>query len=236
VSLFPEALIHLGGDEIDQSCFDENPGIQQYMNKMNIANYSELIVSHISKVRGMLSRVNSKKRAIYWSDPSTFYQKYSPGDILMYWGNSSNVAKLTEFFQIYPNQSYIMAPVDYYYLDCSFGNKYGGKTWCDPMKTWARIHAFEPRNYLNDSRMLGSEVPVWSEIMSDQSVHEKIWPRAAAMSDKLWAPIDDSTNYLVGVAQRQIAFSSLLTARGIPSSHITGRWCEIYTERCFSKA
>ncbi len=50
--------------------------------------------------------------------------------------------------------------------------------------------------------MLGAEVPVWSEIMSEQSVHEKIWPRAAAMSDKLWAPLDTNKNYLVGLAQR----------------------------------
>jgi len=50
--------------------------------------------------------------------------------------------------------------------------------------------------------MLGAEVPVWSEIMSEQSVYEKIWPRAAAMSDKLWAPLDTNKNYLVGLAQR----------------------------------
>ncbi len=61
----------------------------------------------------------------------------------MYWG-SSNQTNIDEFFQIYPNQSYIMAPVDYFYLDCSFGNKYGGKSWCDPMKTWVKIHKFEP--------------------------------------------------------------------------------------------
>jgi N-acetyl-beta-hexosaminidase len=183
----------------------------------------------------MVSRINPKKRAIYWSDPSTFYQKYSDGDILMYWGNSSTSNNFTDFFAKYPTQSYVLAPVDYFYLDCSFGNKYGGKTWCDPMKTWARIHSFEPSKYLNGSQMLGTEVPVWSEIMSEQSVNEKIWPRAAAMSDKMWGPLDASNDYLVGVAQRQIAFGEFLTARNIPVSHITGRWCEIYTERCFSK-
>ncbi len=88
--LFPDTHIHLGGDEIEQDCFDENPGIQQYMTKMGIATYSELIVSHISKVRSMLKRINSKKKAIYWSDPSTLYQKYGDGDILMYWGNCDN--------------------------------------------------------------------------------------------------------------------------------------------------
>ena len=114
------------------------------MTKMGIATYSELIVSHIAKVRAMLARMNSQKKAIYWSDPSTFYQKYSDGDILMYWGSTNKTKEMEDFFKIYPNQSYIMAPVDYFYLDCSFGNKYGGKSWCDPMKTWMRINSFEP--------------------------------------------------------------------------------------------
>jgi hypothetical protein len=51
----------------------------------------------------------------------------------MYWGSSANMGNLT---LLYPNMSYILAPVDYYYLDCSFGNEYGGRSWCDPMKTW----------------------------------------------------------------------------------------------------
>lgn len=36
--------------------------------------------------------------------------------------------------------------------------------------------------------MLGSEVPVWSEIMNEESFLSKNWPRAAAMADKLWSP------------------------------------------------
>lgn len=60
------------------------------MTKMGIANYSDLIVSHISKVRSMLKRMNSKKKAIYWSDFSTLYQKYGDGDILMFWGKCDN--------------------------------------------------------------------------------------------------------------------------------------------------
>ena len=146
----------------------------------------------------------------------------------MYWGTSTNIHNLTAY---YPNNSYVMAPVDYYYLDCSFGNKYGGKSWCDPMKTWWRIYSFEPSDYLNDTRMLGSEVPVWSEIMSGESMHAKIWPRAAAMADKLWSPkvkID-----LVAITQRQTHFKEYLINRGTPASPISGRWCEVIAEHCF---
>lgn len=81
-----------------------------------------------------------------------------------------------------------MAPVDYYYLDCSFGNEYGGNSWCDPYKTWWHIYSFEPSDYMDDPAMLGSEVPSWSEITNEEALHSKNWPRAAAMADKLWSP------------------------------------------------
>jgi hypothetical protein len=99
------------------------------------------------------------------------------------------------------------------------------------MKTWWRIYSFEPSDYLNDTRMLGSEVPVWSEIMSGESIHAKIWPRAAAMADKLWSPkvkID-----LVAITQRQTHFKDYLINRGTPASPISGRWCEVNAEHCF---
>jgi hexosaminidase len=85
---FPDSLIHLGGDEINQTCYDENPGIKDFMAKRNISTYNDLIISHMNKVRQMVTKLNPKKRAIYWSDPDTFYQKYQKGDILMYWGRS----------------------------------------------------------------------------------------------------------------------------------------------------
>ena len=94
-----------------------------------------------------------------------------------------------------------MAPVDFYYLDCSFGNEYGGKSWCDPMKTFWRIYSFDPALFLNetDERMLGAEVPVWSEIMSADSFEAKVWPRAAAMADRLWGPLNTTKADLVGL-------------------------------------
>jgi hexosaminidase len=56
--LFKDSMLHLGGDEIDLTCFDENPKINEYMQKMNISNYSELIVSHMAKVRKMLNNMS----------------------------------------------------------------------------------------------------------------------------------------------------------------------------------
>jgi len=61
------------------------------MQRMNIGNYSELINSHMAKVRGMLKRLNPAKRAIYWSNKDTFYQRYQAGDIVMYWDGDASI-------------------------------------------------------------------------------------------------------------------------------------------------
>lgn len=74
--------MHLGGDEVIQSCFNEAPGIQDFLKQHNLKNYSELIVYHINKVRSKLSEINDKKSAIYWSDEATFAYTYKPNDIL----------------------------------------------------------------------------------------------------------------------------------------------------------
>lgn len=126
-----------------------------------------------------------------------------------------------------------MAPGDYYYMDCGFGNKYGGNAWCDPFKTWWKIYSFEPSDYINDSSVLGSEIAVWSELNGDQNINVKLWPRGAAMADKLWSdnePID-----LVAITLRQNTFATFLNNRGIQTSPITGRWCEKFGDHCFGK-
>jgi hexosaminidase len=226
-------MIHLGGDEVDLDCYNTT-GIHDFMKKHNIANYSELVVSHIARARAMLSKINSKKRALYWSNPDTFYQRYKEHDILMYWGEAERIKDL---IKVYPNNSYVMAPVDYYYLDCSFGNKYGGESWCDPMKTFWRIYSFDPADYMEnqfDHRMLGAEVPVWSEIMSAESFEAKVWPRAAGMADRLWGDRNTTKIDLIAMVQRQTSLAEYLTARGTPVGHNTGRFCEINIPRCFA--
>ena len=196
----------------------------------NLTDYDDLIVYHMNKTRDLLRTVNKDKVALYWSNEDTFYQKYQPGDVLVYWGLAANASKLTE---IYPDNKYVMAAGDYYYIDCGFGNKYGGNAWCDPFKSWWRIYSFEPTDHINGTSVLGAEIPVWSELNSDIDLQVKLWPRGAAMSDKMWGPKVETD--LIAITQRQVRFAQYLNERGTPTSPITGRWCEAFTDHCFAK-
>lgn len=44
--LFPENMIHLGGDEVDKTCFDENTNLKTWMTEHGIASYDDLVVYH----------------------------------------------------------------------------------------------------------------------------------------------------------------------------------------------
>lgn len=81
-----------------------------------------------------------------------------------------------------------MVLADHYYLDCGRGNKYGGDSWCEPFKTWLYVYNFEPEDLTQDGSILGSEVAVWSEMITNSNVHSVIWTRAAALTDRLWSP------------------------------------------------
>ena len=82
--------------------------------------------------------------------------------------------------------------------------------------------------------MLGGEVAAWSEMFSDLNIHSRIWPRAAAMADKLWGDNVKDID-LTAVVKRQNAFADLLNGRGLNTTPITGRYCEINADHCFSK-
>ena len=225
--IFPDTFLHLGGDEVLTSCYNENPNIKTFMNQHGLTTLQSIFEYHLKEARKVLTEVNPNKKALYWMHPDNFDMSYTPGDILMYWGPSDGISQLKT---LYPQNKYIFSPGDYYYTDCGSGNKYGSTTWCEPYKTFWTIYQFEPSKYLNDGSVLGSEVVAFSENADDLNIHGRLWPRSAAMPDKLWSPLVATD--LKAISARQTAFGNYLAQRGIPRSPITEGWCEL-TDYCF---
>ena len=75
--------------------------------------------------------------------------------------NSSLISQMVEQ---YPDNYFIMNPSDYYYMDCGYGNVYGGDSWCGRLSTWKKIYSFSPKEFLKDtSKILGGEGAIWSD-------------------------------------------------------------------------
>ena len=44
--------------------------------------------------------------------------------------------------------------------------------------------------------MLGGQIAAWSELNTPLNIQAKLWPRGAALSDKLWGALDP--NFKIG--------------------------------------
>lgn len=86
---------------------------------------------------------------------------------------------------------------------------------------------------MDDGSVLGSEVCIWSELYTEEAISSRIWPRAAAMTDKLWSEVVETN--LTEVQKRLNGFYKTIKERGISGAPITNQWCELNLEYCFDK-
>ena len=66
--------------------------------------------------------------------------------------------------------------------------------------------------------VLGGEAAQWGEGADGSDVLQTIWPRGAAIAERLWSYNMELNSTDAGVAARLARFRCLLLARGVPAS------------------
>jgi hexosaminidase len=66
----------------------------------------------------------------------------------------------------------------------------------------------------SERRIVGGEAAMWSEVVSAGTIDSRIWPRAAAVAEKLWSPIA-LTDDVDDMYRRLDHVSAFLTTRGV---------------------
>jgi hexosaminidase len=168
--LFPDQYFHIGGDEVNGKEWDANPNIQAFMHAHGLKTNQDLQAYFNTRVQKIVSKHG--KIMVGWDE---IMRPDLPKDIVVQsWRGQDSLAAATR-------QGYRGILSYGYYLDLMWpaSRHYA----VDPMSDGAANLAPEERQ-----RILGGEACMWSEYVSPENIDSRIWPRAAAIAERLWSP------------------------------------------------
>ncbi len=173
--LFPDPYFHIGGDEVNGVQWDANAGIQAFMREQGMADNHALQAYFNRRIQGILSKYG--KTMVGWDE---IFHPDLPGDIVIQsWRGQESLAESAR-------QSYQGILSNGYYLDhmLSAAQHYQ----VDPLSGAAAELSPDEKE-----RVLGGEACMWSEFVTWETIDSRIWPRAAAIAERLWSPpeVDD---------------------------------------------
>src|SRR5579863_10167511 len=171
-NLFPDHYFHIGGDEVNGKQWDANPNIQAFMHAHGLKTNQDLQAYFNTRVQKIVSKHG--KTMVGWDE---ILRPDLPKDIVVQsWRGQDSLAAAAK-------QGYRGILSFGYYVDLMWP---ASKHYVvDPMSDAAANLSPDEKKLI-----LGGEACMWSEYVSPENIDSRIWPRTAAIAERLWSPQD----------------------------------------------
>ena len=168
-ALFPDAYMHIGGDENEGKQWDRNPQIQAFMKEKGIKDNHALQAYFNQRILKILQKHG--KKMIGWEE---ILHPDLPKDAVIHsWRGPASLAEAARkgYHGILSAGYYIdlIYPASQHYL-------------ADPLPQDTTLTTEEAKY------VLGGEATMWGEWVSPETIDSRIWPRTAAIAERLWSP------------------------------------------------
>jgi hexosaminidase len=169
-ALFPDVYFHIGGDEVDGKQWDANPKIQAFMHSHNMKNNQDLQAYFNQRLQKIVAK--NHKTMIGWDE--ILHPDLPKTITVQSWRGQKSLAEAAK-------QGYSGLLSFGYYLDLMWpaSRHYA----VDPMSGEAA--SLNPEE---QKRILGGEACQWAEWVTPENIDSHIWPRGAAIAERLWSP------------------------------------------------
>jgi hexosaminidase len=170
--LFPDQYFHIGGDEVNGKEWNANPKIQAFMRAHGLKSNQDLQAYFNTRVQKIVSKHG--KIMVGWDE---ILRPDLPKDIVVQsWRGQDSLAAAAK-------QGYRGLLSFGYYVDLMWP---ASKHYAvDPTSGGAANLTPEEKQ-----RILGGEACMWSEYVSPENIDSRIWPRTAAIAERLWSQED----------------------------------------------
>ncbi|CAK9214555.1 unnamed protein product [Sphagnum troendelagicum] len=202
-ALFPFKFAHLGGDEVNTSCWEDSPSIKRWLISHNLTG-QDAYASFV--IRAQQIAIKHGYEPVNWEETfNTFPSRLSKETVVHNWLESGTCPRAVKAG-----------------LRCIVSNQ--GTWYLDHLDvTWDQFYMTEPLVNITDPEeqklLIGGEVCMWGETVDASDILQTIWPRAAAAAERLWSPLSiTQQGSSDNVLQRLQSFRCLLDGRGIAAA------------------
>jgi hexosaminidase len=168
-SLFPDEYFHIGGDENTGKDWEEVPHIKAFMQAHGMKTTMDLQTYFNQRLLPIIRKCG--KKMMGWDE--VFHPGLPKEIVIQSWrGNESFYSSVKKGYQAILSYGYyidLIQPAAYHYMN-------------DPMPDSVQLTEKEK------NLILGGEATMWSELITPTTVDSRIWPRTAAIAERLWSP------------------------------------------------
>ncbi len=208
-ALFPDKFIHIGGDENNGVQWNANQRIQAFIREHGLKDNEGLHAYFNTRIDAILAK--NGKRLVGWDE---IMNPDLPRDcVIDSWRGTEALASAATlgFDGILSNGFYIdlAYPASDHYL-------------ADPLPADSALTPAQR------AHILGGEATMWAEWVTPETIDSRIWPRTAAIAERLWSPagvrdVPEMYRRLALVSERLDEAGSLhLRNRDVMLRHLVG--------------
>ncbi len=169
-TLFPDEFFHIGGDEVNGKQWDANPKIQEFMRAHGLKNNADVQAYFNQRLQKIVAKHGKTMEG--WDE--ILRPELPKSIVIQSWRGPQSLADAAR-------QGYRGLLSSGYYLDLM--SPASAHYAVDPFADGAANLSDEEKR-----RVLGGEACMWGEFVSGENIDSRIWPRAAAVAERLWSP------------------------------------------------
>ena len=170
-SLFPDAYMHIGGDENNGKHWNANAAIKAFMARNTLADAHALQAYFNQRLTKILKKYG--KRMVGWDE--ILHPELPKDAVVQSWRGQASLADSAR-------KGYTGILSNGYYIDLSYRTT--DHYLVDPLPPTVNLTPEEAK------RVLGGEACMWAEWITPETIDSRIWPRTAAIAERFWSPRD----------------------------------------------
>jgi hexosaminidase len=198
-TVFPDPYLHTGADEVNPAQWNANPAIQRFMRARRIADAHALQRYFTARMHRIVTAAG--KTMIGWDEVQV--PGVSRDVVVQAWTSSTSTARAaTAGHRTIASAGYYLdwlTPAESLHrIDPTDARAFGLSATAFAERTGTRLEGVLSDRFLLDTtvrmapldtaRVLGGEAAMWTELVTEEKLDATVWPRAAAVADRLWAP------------------------------------------------